>query len=176
MNIVLIGYRGAGKSIVGKQLANRLGMEFIDTDSLLEERHRKRISDIVASHGWDHFRILEKQLIHEISKQDHLVIASGGGVVLDSNNIIALRKRGLLIWLKSEPEVLIKRMGEDPQTTSQRPSLTGKESLEEIEEVLAYRNPLYEWASSVHIDTTTLDIETVVEKILSILKERMKKG
>jgi len=176
MNIVLIGYRGAGKSKVGEQLANRLGMEFVDTDSLLEERHRKRISDMVASHGWDHFRTLEKRLIDEISKQDHQVIAPGGGAVLDVNNIIALRKRGFIIWLKAEPEVLLKRIGGDPQAIPQRPALTGKGSLEEIEEVLAYRGPLYEWASAVQLDTTALDLETVVERVLSILQEMMEKG
>lgn len=173
MNIVLIGYRGAGKSIVGKQLATRLKMKFVDMDSLLEERHYKRISDIVTSLGWDHFRNLEKRLILEISTQDHLVIAPGGGVVLDVNNVIALRKKGFIIWLKAEPEVLFKRIEGDPQTTPQRPPLTEKGSLEEIKEVLAYRNPFYEWASGAQLDTSALDVETVVEKILSILKEKI---
>ena len=175
MNIVLIGYRGAGKSVVGKQLAIRLEMKFVDTDSFLEERHQKRINDIVTSEGWDHFRNLEKRLIQEISTQDHLVIAPGGGVVLDVNNIIALRRKGFIIWLKAEPEVLLKRIGEDPQTTSKRPPLTEKGPLEEIKEVLAYRNPFYEWASGSQLDTTALDVETVVEKILSILPERIER-
>jgi len=173
MNIVLIGYRGAGKSVVGRQLASRLGMKFVDTDNFLEERQHKRISDIVTSEGWDHFRNLEKRLILEISTQDHLVIAPGGGVVLDVNNIIALRKKGFIIWLKAEPEVLFKRIEGDPQTTPQRPPLTEKGSLEEIKEVLAYRNPFYEWASGAQLDTSALDVETVVEKILSILKEKI---
>jgi shikimate kinase len=173
MNIVLIGYRGAGKSIVGKQLANRLGMKFVDTDSHIEERHQKRISDIVVSQGWDYFRNLEKRLIQEISIQDNLVIAPGGGVVLDANNIISLRKKGFIIWLKAEPEVLLKRMGEDPQTTSQRPPLTEKGTLEEIKEVLAYRNPFYEWASGAQLDTSSLDVETVVENILFILRGKI---
>jgi shikimate kinase len=176
MNIVLIGYRGAGKSVVGKQLASRLGMKFVDTDSFLEERHQKRISDIVTSQGWDHFRNLEKRLIQEVSIQDHLVIAPGGGAVLDVNNIIALRRKGFIIWLKAEPEVLLKRIGEDQHTAPQRPPLTEKGPLEEIKEVLAYRNPFYEWASGAQLDTTALDVETVVEKILSILPERIERS
>jgi shikimate kinase len=173
VNVVLIGYRGAGKTVVGRQLATRLGMKFVDTDVLIEERHQKRISDIVMSEGWDHFRKLERQLIQEVSIQDHLVIASGGGVVLDVNNIIALRKKGFIIWLKAEPEVLLKRMGEDPQTAIQRPPLTEKGALEEIKEVLAYRNPFYKWASGAQLDTTTFDVEAVVENILFILKGKV---
>jgi shikimate kinase len=96
--------------------------------------------------------------------------------VLDANNVVALRKKGFIIWLKAEPEALLERMGGDPKTIPQRPALTGKGSLEEIEEVLADRSPLYEWASAVQLDTTALGIETVVERILSILQERIKKG
>jgi shikimate kinase len=176
MNIVLIGYRGAGKSVVGRELASRLGMKFADLDIFIEERQHKQISEIVDSQGWDHFRNLEKQLIEDISKQDHWVIAPGGGAVLDANNIVALKEKSFIIWLKAEPEVLLKRIGGDPRTLYQRPSLTGRDSLEEIKEVLACRNPFYEKASMAQIDTTSLDIETVVGTILSILQERIKKA
>jgi shikimate kinase len=175
MNIVLIGYRGAGKSIVGSRLAARLQMKFVDTDELLEEHNGARISDIVKSHGWDHFRAMEKRIVEEISRQDHLVIAPGGGVVLDAENIMALRRKGLIIWLKADSEVLLRRMSQDFQTMGRRPTLTGKGSLEEIEEVMAYRDPLYERASDVQLDTSTLNVEAVVEDLLSILQERIRR-
>ncbi len=173
MNIVLIGYRGAGKTVVGKQLAFHLGMKFVDVDHLIEERYQKRIVDIVESQGWDHFRNIEKRLIQEISRQDHLVIAPGGGAVLDVNNIIALRKKGFIIWLKAEPETLLKRVDEDQISMNQRPPLTDKGSLEEIKGVLAERNPFYQWASEAQLDTTNLSVEMVVERVLSLLQERV---
>lgn len=173
MNIVLIGYRGAGKTVVGKRLASQLGMKFVDIDHLIEERFQKRIIEIVESQGWDHFRNIEKRLIQEISKQDHLVIAPGGGAVLDVNNIIALRKKGFIIWLKAEPEILYKRLEEDQTSMSQRPPLTNKGFLEEINEVIAERNHLYEWASEAQLDTSTLSVEMVVDRVLSLLQERV---
>lgn len=176
MNIVLIGYRGSGKSTVGGRLAAHLGMRFVDIDHLIEERHGARISDMVKSHGWDHFRAIEKRVIKEISRLDHLIIAPGGGAVLDVNNIMALRRRGIMIWLKASPEVLIKRIDNDPHTIHQRPPLTQKESFEEIEEVLTYRGPFYEWASEIQIDTSTLKIEEVAGKILSTIWERIQGG
>lgn len=173
MNIVLIGYRGAGKTVVGKQLASHLGMKFIDIDHLIEERYQKRIIDIVESKGWDYFRNIEKRFIQEISRQDHLVIAPGGGAVLDVNNIIALKKKGFIIWLKADPEILHRRLEEDQGSISQRPPLTDKGSLEEIKEVLAERNPLYERASEAQLDTTILSVKMVVDRVLSLLQERI---
>jgi shikimate kinase len=168
MNIVLIGYRGSGKSVVGKRLASCLEMKFVDTDNLLQERHGISISEMVEAHGWEYFRAVEKCVIEEISHKDHWVIAPGGGVVLDPDNVTALRRSGLMIWLKAGSEVLLKRIGEDPQTLDRRPSLTGKGLSEEIEEVLTYRNPFYERASAVQLDTSEMDVETVVQHILSL--------
>ncbi len=174
MNIVLIGYRGAGKSAVGRRLALRLRRGFVDTDDLIEERLGARISEIVRVHGWEHFRAKEKRIVQDISEQDHLVIASGGGVVLDEGNIRALRRKGIIVWLKADREVLLERMEKDSQTSSRRPALTGKGVLEEFEEVMAYRQPFYERAAEVEVDTSSLNIEAVAEKILSILRRSRK--
>ena len=87
MNLVLIGYRGSGKSAVGRRLAACLKLTFVDTDDLIEERYGAPISAIVKSHGWGHFRKLENNVIEEISKKDHLIIAPGGGAVLDTANV-----------------------------------------------------------------------------------------
>ena len=172
MNIVLIGYRCAGKSTVGKRLASRLRRRFVDTDDLIEQRQQTSIYDIVSSRGWGYFRKVEKDVIKEISAEDHLVIAAGGGVILDSENVAALKKNGLIVWLKADRQVLHSRMIQDPRTVVQRPSLTGKGALEELDEVMASRAPVYGAATEVQLDTSAMDETTVVESVLSILQER----
>jgi shikimate kinase len=173
MNIILIGYRGSGKSSVGRRLAVLLKMRFVDTDDLIEERQGVPINDIVKSHGWDHFRKLEKGIIEEISKGNNLIIAPGGGAVLDTDNVKALRKNGFIIWLKADRQTLLKRMNQDPGTNARRPTLTGKGTLEELQEVMSSREPFYERASEIQIDTLTLDVEAVVESILVVLQEKV---
>jgi shikimate kinase len=173
MNIVLIGYRGAGKSTVGRRLATLTEKEFVDTDDLLEERQGEAISEIVESLGWEHFRAMEKRVIEEVSRGDQLVVAAGGGVVLDSENVISLKKNGLVIWLKADRQVLYKRIGLDPRTKASRPTLTGKGALEELEEIMAYREPFYEQAADIQIDTADLGVEEVVESIVSIIENKM---
>lgn len=173
MNIVLIGYRGSGKSTVGRRLAARLRKRFVDIDDLIEERHRAQIYDIVKSQGWDHFRRLGKSIIEEISKGDHLIIAPGGGAVLETDNVTTLSRNGFIIWLKPDQQTLLKRMDRDPRTYTRRPTLTGKGALEELEEMISIREPFYERVSEIQIDTSTLGVEAVVEKILSIFQEKI---
>jgi len=172
MNIILIGYRGSGKSTVGRRLAARMKRRFVDTDDLIESKEGQ-ISDIVKSHGWDYFRAVEKRMIEEISKEDNLVIALGGGAVLDPDNIVNLERNGLIIWLKADQQTLLKRIEQDPQTFASRPTLTGKGTIEELEEMMAYRDPFYDKASKIQFDTSALDVETAVENILAILQKEM---
>lgn len=173
MNIVLIGYRGSGKSTVGSKLAARFKMRFVDTDDLIEERQGVSINDIVKSHGWDHFRKLEKGIIEEISKGNHLIIAPGGGAVLDADNVKALRRNGFIIWLKADQQTLLKRINQDQGTDARRPTLTGKGTLEEFQEVMSLREPFYERASEIQVDTSMLAVDAVVESILTVLKEKV---
>ncbi len=175
MNIILIGYRGSGKSTVGRRLAARLKLRFVDTDDLIEEHQGIPISEIVKSHGWGHFRKLENSTIEEISKEDGLIIAPGGGSVLDTDNIKALRKNGFIIWLKADKPTLLKRINQDPGTNTRRPTLTGKGASEEIKEVMSLREPIYERVSEIQIDTSVIDVETVVERLSAIVDERMKR-
>jgi shikimate kinase len=93
--------------------------------------------------------------------------------VLDPANVISLKKNGLVIWLKADRQVLYKRMDLDPRTKASRPALTGKGALEELEDIMAYRDPYYEKAADVQFDTADLEVEEVVESILSIIGERM---
>ena len=172
MNVILIGYRGAGKSTVGKRLAELLGRKFVDTDRLIEEIHGAPVREIVESHGWEYFRAAERRVTQVISRMDRVVIAFGGGAVLDPENVRAMKENGRVIWLTAEPRVLAERMGGDPKTLASRPSLTGKEALKEVEEVLAFRSPYYEGAADVKIETSGLDVEDVAEKILPLLDGR----
>jgi len=116
---------------------------------------------------------MEKKVIEEISKEDNLVIALGGGAVLDPDNIVNLERNGFIIWLKADQDVLRKRMNGDSRTFASRPTLTGKGTVEELEEMMSFRNPFYEKAAKIQFDTSTLDVEAVVENILAVLKEKM---
>ncbi len=176
MNIVLIGYRGSGKSTVGRSLAARLKMRFVDIDDLIEERQGVPISDIVKSHGWGHFRKLERSAIEEISKDDRLIVAPGGGAVLDTDNVKALKENGFIIWLKADKQTLLKRLNQDPETNTRRPTLTGKGTSEELKEVMSLREPIYERVSEIQIDTSTLDVEAVVERISAIINDKVRTG
>ena len=171
MNIILIGYRGSGKSTVGERLASRMQRRFVDTDDLIESKEGQ-ISDIVKSHGWNYFRAMERRTIEEISKEDNLIIALGGGAVLASDNVANVERNGLIIWLKADREVLRKRMNQDPRTLASRPTLTGKGTIEELEEIMDFRNPFYEKAAAVQLDTSALNVEWVVENILVAFKEK----
>jgi shikimate kinase len=169
MNIVLIGYRCTGKTSVGKALAERLGKAFVDTDVYIEEKAGRPISDMVAKEGWDFFREKEKEAIGEITSSNDLMIAAGGGAVLNTENVTNLKRNGVVILLETTNETILERMRADEKTEQQRPSLTGKDPLEEIEELLEIRGPYYQQAMDFSVDTTSKSIQEVVEEILQKL-------
>jgi shikimate kinase len=169
MNIALIGYRCSGKTTVGKILATELGMDFLDTDTLIEERAGCSIEALVSIKGWDHFREIEKGLVQGLSKRDNLVIATGGGVVMDEGNVKNLKKNSWIVWLNGRPEVLKERMGKEQRSGKRRPSLTGADPLGEIEGVLGIRRPLYEQAGDLIVDTSELSIREAAALIMNNL-------
>nr|NIR15922.1 shikimate kinase [Desulfobacterales bacterium] len=124
MNIVLIGYRCSGKTVVGKTLARELGKEFLDTDALIEENAGRTIERMISTKGWDHFRETEKRLVEEVSRRNNLVIATGGGIVMDEENVKNLKQNGWIVWLKGKPDVLRERMAKEQGSGKVRPSLT----------------------------------------------------
>jgi len=172
MNIVLIGYRCSGKTAVGKILARELGMDFLDTDPLIEEKAGCSIETIIATKGWDHFREIEKGLIEEVSRGDNLVIATGGGVVMDKENVKNLKRNAWVVWLDGTPEVLKERMDKEQRSGKIRPSLTGADPLEEIREVLSIRKPLYEQAGHLMVDTSSLSAGETAVLIMKNLAKR----
>jgi len=166
MNIVLIGYRCSGKTAVGKIVASEMGRDFIDTDGLIEDDMGCSIAEIISTKGWRCFRGIEKGVIKKISQKDKLVIATGGGVVMDEENLENLKENGWTVWLHGEPETLKERMSKEESSGRVRPSLTGADPLEEIQQVLDVRRPLYEKAATFVIDTTALSPRQVAVSIM----------
>ena len=163
MNIILIGYRGTGKSTIAEMLAERLSREVCSTDAEIIKRAQRSIPDLVQEKGWEHFRDLESQVCEDLGEKDDLVIDTGGGAVLRPQNVASLKKHGVLVWLTAEVPVIAARIGGD----TQRPSLTGTKSfVEEIEEVLRDRRPKYQ-AAADHVVAT--DGRTPAEVAQAIL-------
>jgi len=166
MNIVLIGYRGTGKSTVGRLLAARLGREFVSTDAEIVKRAQRTIPEIVTQQGWDYFRDLESDICRELASRDQLVIDTGGGAILRAQNVEALKKDGTLFWLTASVETIAKRIGGD----NQRPSLTGAKSfVDEIQDVLRERTPKYHAAADHSIATDDRSINQLVETLLTLV-------
>jgi shikimate kinase len=169
MNIVLIGYRCSGKTVVGKTLARELGRAFLDTDALIEENAGRSIEAMISRKGWEYFRETEKRVAEDVSRRDNLVIATGGGIVMDEQNVKNLKQNGWVVWLKGKPNVLKERMAKEQGSGRLRPSLTGADPLEEIKEVLSTRKPFYERAGDLVVDTSSLSIRDVAALIIKNL-------
>lgn len=169
MNLILIGYRGAGKTSVGKTLSRLTGLEFVDTDEMIEKQEGLSIQEIVAQKGWNAFREMEKKVIAQMTSREPLIIAVGGGAVLDEENVQNLKKNGLLIWLKAPLSVLYDRLNRDEKTLGRRPSLTGKGTFAEFADVFREREAIYARVAGLEIDASSGDAEMVAQKILKIL-------
>ena len=166
MNIVLIGYRGTGKSTVGRLLASRLGRVLVSTDTEIVKRTQRMIPEIIAQEGWEYFRDLESDICRELADRDQLVIDTGGGAILRPQNIEALKKNGTVFWLTASVETIVKRIGSD----NQRPSLTGTKSfVDEIQDVLQERTPKYQAAADHVIATDNRSINQLVETVLTLM-------
>jgi len=170
MNIFLIGYRCTGKTTVGRSLAKRLERLFFDTDLELVKEQGINISDIVSKRGWAAFREIEKRVIQCACERDNQVVATGGGAVLDEDNVKQMKDSGVLVWLKADIRTIEKRIIQDNTTRDFRPSLTSKGSVEEVRETLLARNPYYERAMDFFVDTDSMDIEAVCDTIIQKIK------
>jgi shikimate kinase len=171
MNIVLIGYRGTGKTAVGKELSHKLGWPLVQLDAIIVEHEGCSIPAIVEQHGWNYFRDREAKLLQEIAEKDTCIIDTGGGVVLRQENIDRLKINGLLFWLNADPETITGRIQDD----TNRPSLTaGKSFTEEVAEVLQQRLPLYMKAQDFIIDTAGRTIDSIADEIIKLFKKGAK--
>jgi len=162
MNITLTGFMGTGKTAVGKQLAKRLGWQFVDVDRLIEASATKPVAKIFAEHSEAVFRRLEKRMIRRVTRGREQVIATGGGAFVDAENRRALRAGGPVICLTASPKVILQRVS---PTLSKRPLLAHVPSpLSRIQHLLAQRASAYAHAD-LTIDTSHLTIDEVVERI-----------
>lgn len=157
--IALIGARGSGKTSTARQLAEFLGWRWIDADVALEQKTGRTIQELFQQEGEAEFRRVESSILPELCSLDHVVIATGGGVILMPENRDILRRTSLVVWLQADGETLQKRLLQDSRTSRQRPSLTASgtpTAMEEILAILNQRQPLYE--ASAHVVVTTRDL------------------
>lgn len=170
MNLVLIGYRGTGKSALGRRLAARLKMDYVGFDAEIVRRAGRTIPDIVRESGWDRFRDMESEVTRELSSRDGAVLDTGGGVVLRPENVAHLKRNGVVFWLQATVADIVRRIGGDDQ----RPALTGAASLaEEVENVLAQRTALYAAAADECVDTSTRSLDDAVAWMASRFRSRL---
>jgi shikimate kinase len=168
MNIVLIGYRGTGKSVVGELLALRLRMPCIGMDAEIVKKVGMSIPEIVEKYGWQKFRDMESEEAQKLAGLDNIIIDTGGGVIERPENIEALKTNSCIFWLKASVDAIVLRI----QGDTERPALTsGKTFTEEVTEVLERRIPKYKSAAQYEIDTDELTPEQVAGRIIEIWKE-----
>ena len=175
MNIVLIGFRGTGKSTVGKLLAKRLERDFVDSDKYIESSTGKTIKCIFEEDGEEGFRKIEADTIAELSKVDNKVISAGGGAVLKEENVRNLKDNGFLVLLEATPEVIHNRIAQDKKTTQQRPSLTDKKPLDEIKHLIAKREHAYKNAADYTINSSYVSCEDIVTEIIKTVHKLLNK-
>ena len=167
MNLVLIGYRGTGKSTVGRLVAEQLNFNRVETDAEITRQAGLSIPEIVRQHSWEYFRDLESRVVAEVCALDNTVIDCGGGVVTRPGNVEALKKSGIVFLLKADIRDIVRRISR----STHRPSLTGDKSITaEVEEVLREREPLYLAAADYSIDTSEESPRTAGEKITRIFR------
>jgi shikimate kinase len=157
-----------GKSAVGRNLARRLGRRFVDLDKVIEKSEGMKVSQIFRRKGEPYFRQAEKQALAQVLLQEKQVIATGGGIVTDEENLRLLRDKSFLVCLTAAPQVLLRRAG----TGRQRPLLQGGNRTERIRELLAQRAENYAQAH-VSVDTTDLTVDEVAAKIIELLNKEL---
>ena len=160
-NIVLTGFMASGKSSVGKILAEKLNIKFIDTDILIEQKLNKKISDIFKENGEQYFRQQETKVVEEISNLTSCLISCGGGVVLNKHNIELLRKNGIVVNLCVSAQEVYRRISNNKD----RPLLQNT-SVEKIQELMNNRKPFYE-NCDICIKTDDISVEQVADLIIS---------
>ncbi len=172
--VVLVGFRATGKSTVGRIVARRLGLRFVDMDEVLASRHGP-IDRQVTEGGWPLFRERERRLLAELAAENGLVLATGGGAVLHRDLWPQIRQRFLVVWLHVPSPVIEGRLVADRRTAGQRPSLTGDDPVAEAARLLAERRPLYRAASHLQVDGTRAP-EVVAEQIAALFRPERAAG
>ena len=169
MVVTLIGYRGTGKSVVAQALATRLGWSVVDADEEIERRAGRSIREIFESDGESGFRNLERDVMSELLARDAIVIAAGGGAILNDETRAEATRAGTVVWLTASVDTILNRLLGDATTRSRRPALTDRDQRTEIEEVLAVRTPCYQSAATVTVATDGRSPAEIADDIASQL-------
>ncbi|MCE9604060.1 MAG: shikimate kinase [Planctomycetia bacterium] len=169
MNLLLIGYRGTGKTTVARHIAERLGWSWLDADVELERRAGKTIAAMFAEDGEEAFRNLESEVLADVLEREQTIVALGGGVVVRERNRDLIRGRPGVVWLQAGPETLHARIEADAVTLGRRPNLTLHGGLPEIAMLLAKREPWYRECAALIVDTDAAPPEVAAEEIIARL-------
>jgi len=161
-NIVLVGFMGTGKTMTGRVLAKQTHLELVDMDSMIEARQKRTIPEIFSTDGEGAFRVLERELAQELAQREGLIISTGGGIVLQSENIADFEKTGLVVCLKASSGMIFQRLEAD----TSRPLLAGDRK-QKIASLLEARRSLYE-AIPHGIDTDHLTVVETAQLILNL--------
>ena len=163
-NIVLVGFMGTGKSVVGKSLAKKLKRDFIELDDMIEARENMPIRDIFEKKGEPYFRQVEKEAVKQASQRQNTIISAGGGAILDKENFKNLKSGNILICLKASAETILKRT----KNIKTRPLLNVPDPKIKIEGLLKQRESHYKKAD-FSIETDNLSIDQIVSRIITFI-------
>ncbi|NCP01799.1 MAG: shikimate kinase [Deltaproteobacteria bacterium] len=166
-NIILTGFMGTGKTTLGRHLAKVLGYDFVDTDEQIEAQTGQSVADIFAHEGEAAFRQLETRLVERLAAEHGLVIATGGGLVLNPVNVVLLEKSGLIVCLTAPPEELLARVSRQQHI---RPLLQQTDPLAKINALLAQRAPAY--AQFPQLETSGQNLNQLTQRLLDLRKTR----
>jgi len=169
-NIFLVGLMGAGKTTVGRQLASALAKSFHDTDHEIERRTGVRIALIFEIEGESGFRAREKQVVEQATQAANIVLATGGGAILDPDNRRCLAERGVVVYLHGQPKDLWHRTKHDKS----RPLLQNTDALEKLQALYQQRDPLYREVADIVIDTGRQSARTLLQQLIARLQEKCK--
>jgi shikimate kinase len=168
--VILIGFRGAGKTTVGKLLAERLNLPFLDLDDEVQRRVGLSIKEMVERYGWSYFREMERAVLEDLIEKEGCVVALGGGSVLHVDLMEKLRNRAFIIYLKISSASAVERITKDSKSEQTRPSLSNLSLVEEVERVLKERTPLYKKYADIIIESDGKDLNTLLKEILKHLE------
>ena len=167
MNLVLIGYRGTGKSTVAREIAETLRWPWYDSDAQIESRAGKSIAEIFSDEGEPAFRDWESLVVADLAQRPRCVLALGGGAVMRPANREALARQGKIVWLQASPETLWQRIQQDHASAERRPNLTTQGGITEIIATLDARNPIYRECAQLEVDTQGKTPQQVADAILA---------
>lgn len=167
-NIILIGFMGTGKSSVTRMFHERYFMQIVEMDDLIVEREGMSIPDIFAAKGEAYFRAAETELLRELQQKENLIISCGGGTALRDENVKLMKENGYVVLLTAKPETIFSRVGQD----TNRPVLNNRRSVEGIRELMEQRQPRYEAAADITVQTDDKSIEQITSEIIHALTDQ----